>query len=178
LGAAADAGEAINRVRITAKDAFPSPEHSRCSPSVSPDSFPDCRAFKLVSLFANIVATAGALAPFAAIAALCGCATPPSLPDPLAAGWNGVSVCEKLHEDSEQRVLRCSFPPSVGHERHFHHRHFGYAIAGGRMQITDASGTRKVDLATGSSFTSPGVAWHEVVNIGDTTVVYLIVEPK
>ena len=46
------------------------------------------------------------------------------------------------------------------------------------MQITDASGTRKVDLATGSSFASPGVAWHEVVNIGDTTVVYLIVEPK
>jgi len=31
---------------------------------------------------------------------------------------------------------------------------------------------------TGSSFTSPGVEWHEVVNVGDTTVVYLIVEPK
>ena len=73
---------------------------------------------------------------------------------------------------------RCSFPPSVGHERHFHGRHFGYAIAGGRMRITDASGTREVNLATGSSFTSPGVAWHEVVNIGDTTVVYLIIEPK
>ena len=46
------------------------------------------------------------------------------------------------------------------------------------MRITDASGTREVNLATGSSFTSPGVAWHEVVNIGDTTVVYLIIEPK
>lgn len=102
----------------------------------------------------------------------------PSLPDPLEAGWKGARVCEKLHEDSDQRVLRCSFPPSVGHERHFHARHFGYAITGGRMRITDARGTRDVDLAAGSSFTSDGVAWHEVVNIGESTVTYLIVEPK
>ena len=101
-----------------------------------------------------------------------------SLPDPLEAGWNGVPVCEKLHEDSDHRILRCSFSPSVGHERHFHDRHFGYAIAGGRMRITDSSGTREVDLAAGSSFTSDGVAWHEVVNIGASTVTYLIVEPK
>ena len=100
------------------------------------------------------------------------------LPDPLQAGWNGSPVCERLHEDSEQRVLRCSFAPGTGHERHFHSRHFGYAISGGRMRITDASGTREVDLATGSSFTSTGIDWHEVQNIGETTVVYLIVEPK
>jgi len=109
---------------------------------------------------------------------LTACAWQPSLPDPLEAGWRGVPVCENLHEDSEQRVLRCSFPPGVGHERHFHPRHFGYAISGGRMRITDANGTRDVDLKTGSSFTSRGVAWHEVVNIGETTVVYLIVEPR
>jgi mannose-6-phosphate isomerase-like protein (cupin superfamily) len=46
------------------------------------------------------------------------------------------------------------------------------------MRITDANGTRDVDLATGRTFTSPGVAWHGVVNVGETTVVYLIVEPK
>ncbi len=46
------------------------------------------------------------------------------------------------------------------------------------MRITDANGNRDVDFATGSSFTSPGVAWHEVVNVGDTTVVCLIVEPR
>jgi len=109
---------------------------------------------------------------------LTACAGRPPLPDPLEAKWRGVPVCENLHEDPDQRVLRCSFPPGVGHERHFHPRHYGYAISGGRMRITDASGTRDVDLATGSSFTSPGVAWHEVVNVGDTTVVYLIVEPK
>ena len=115
---------------------------------------------------------------FASLALLTACATRPSLPDPLEAGWRGAPVCEKLHEDSAQRVLRCSFPPGVGHERHYHPRHFGYAIAGGRMRITDSKGTREVDLATGSSFTSPGGAWHEVVNVGDTTVVYLIVEPN
>jgi quercetin dioxygenase-like cupin family protein len=100
------------------------------------------------------------------------------LPDPLQAGWNGSSVCEKLHEDEAQRVLRCTFPPDVGHERHYHDQHFGYAVSGGRMRITSAEGTREVDLPTGSSFASDGVDWHEVVNVGDTTVTYLIVEPK
>lgn len=105
-------------------------------------------------------------------------AAEPSLPDPLEAGWKGKSVCERLHEDAHLRILRCTFPPGVGHERHFHNRHFGYAISGGRMQITDADGTREVELATGSSFSSEGVAWHEGLNVGDTTLLYLMVEPK
>ncbi len=45
------------------------------------------------------------------------------------------------------------------------------------MQITDAKGTRVVDLANHSTWESDGVAWHEVVNVGDTTSIYLIVEP-
>jgi len=99
------------------------------------------------------------------------------LPDPLAAGWNGTTVCEKLHEDNDQRVLRCTFPPGVGHERHYHDKNFGYVLAGGRMRITDASGTREVDLVAGNSYASDGVEWHEVLNVGDNTVVYLLVEP-
>lgn len=106
------------------------------------------------------------------------CAAQSSLPDPLQAGWNGEPVCEKLHEDAENRILRCSFPPAVGHERHFHSPHYGYAISGGRVKITDVKGTREVDLNTGSSYVSDGVAWHEVLNIGDTTIVYLIIEQK
>jgi mannose-6-phosphate isomerase-like protein (cupin superfamily) len=101
-----------------------------------------------------------------------------ALPDPLEAGWKGEKVCEKLHDDDDHRILRCTFPPGVGHERHYHPRHFGYAIAGGRVRITDASGTRELSLETGSSYSSDGVAWHEIENIGDTTVVYLIVEPR
>ena len=101
-----------------------------------------------------------------------------ALPDPLEAGWQGVPVCEKLHEDNDQRILRCTFPPGVGHERHFHPRHFGYAIAGGLVRIIDASGTSELSLETGSSYSSDGVAWHEIENIGDSTIVYLIVEPR
>ena len=46
------------------------------------------------------------------------------------------------------------------------------------MRIIDASGTRELSLETGSSYSSDGVAWHEIENIGDTTIVYLIVEPR
>lgn len=105
-------------------------------------------------------------------------APPATPPDPLQAGWRGKPVCERLLEDDRQRVLRCSFPPGVGHERHRHRPHFGYALEGGRMRITTAEGSREATLATGSTFTSPGIAWHEVLNIGDTTVRYLIVENK
>ena len=108
-----------------------------------------------------------------AITALAG-----DLPDPVEAGWRGKPVCKILHEDGALRVFRCTFPPGVGHERHFHPRHFGYALSGGTMQITSDSGTRKVTLKTGSYFFSEGIAWHEAVNVGDTTVSYLMVEPK
>jgi quercetin dioxygenase-like cupin family protein len=102
----------------------------------------------------------------------------PPLPDPLAAGWRGRPVCELLHEDDTLRALRCTFAPGQGHERHFHAPHFGYALSGGRMRLTDARGSREVELATGSSFASPGLAWHEVENVGPTTVAYLILEPR
>lgn len=106
------------------------------------------------------------------------CASEAPLPDPLAAGWEGKPVCEKLHEDDSNRVLRCSFPPGVGHERHFHRPNFGYVLAGGRMSITSGEGTRIAELVTGQSYTSEGTPWHEVINVGDSTVVYLVVEPK
>ncbi|MDJ0653724.1 MAG: cupin domain-containing protein [Xanthomonadales bacterium] len=101
-----------------------------------------------------------------------------SLPDPLAAGWEGQAVCENLRDDRDMRVLRCTFPPGVGHEPHYHDPHFGYVLAGGLMRITDAGGTREVQLKAGQTANSEGVAWHEVINIGDSTVVYLIVEPR
>ena len=89
-----------------------------------------------------------------------------------------MSVCEILREDTEMRVFRCTFPPGVGHERHYHRRHFGYALSGGTMRITSDAGTREVTLKTGSYFFSGGIAWHEAFNVGDTTVSYLMLEPK
>ncbi|MBX7541562.1 cupin domain-containing protein [Qipengyuania sphaerica] len=99
-----------------------------------------------------------------------------ALPSALEAGWNGARVCALEHQTDTHRVLRCTFPPGVGHERHYHPPHYGYALSGGAMQLTDERGTRTATLATGSDYTSDGVTWHEVVNVGETTVTYLIVE--
>lgn len=101
-----------------------------------------------------------------------------ALPDPLEAGWKGEKVCDVLQENEEYRALKCTFAPGVGHERHFHAAHFGYILQGGMMRITDQSGTVERDLPAGGSWKSDGVDWHEALNIGGTTAVYLIVEPK
>ncbi|MBI1339498.1 cupin domain-containing protein [bacterium] len=120
--------------------------------------------------------------PVAVAALAAACAHPPApptgLPDPLAAGWKGDTVCERLHEDAALRVLRCTFPPGVGHERHFHAPHYGYAIQGGRARITDETGVREVATPTGTGFWNPGVRWHITENIGEDTSIYLIIEPK
>lgn len=100
------------------------------------------------------------------------------LPDPLQAGWNGEKVCELLFENEKIRALKCTFPPGVGHERHYHPPHFGYALSGGTFQLHDTTGTRVRDLKTDSHFYSEGTEWHEVLNVGDSTAVYLIIEPK
>ena len=106
------------------------------------------------------------------------CKPKPTLPDPFEAGWNGKKVCKILEENSSLRVLECRFPPGVGHEKHFHAEHYGYTIAGSTFSITDASGTREVNVPTGYNFYNKKIDWHEVQNIGDSTAVFLIVEPK
>ncbi len=106
------------------------------------------------------------------------CKGQPSLPDPLAAGWKGEPVCEILLENEKVRTLKCSFPPGVGHERHYHKAHFGYALSGSRFRITDPKVVREVNVPTGSHFYNEGIEWHEVLNIGDSLAVFLIIEPK
>lgn len=100
------------------------------------------------------------------------------LPTAFEAGWQGERVCEPLFENEAMRAARCTFPPGVGHERHFHPPHWGYILEGGTMRITDAEGTETRVLESGASWWSDGIAWHEAVNVGETTGVYLIVEPK
>jgi len=106
------------------------------------------------------------------------CKTENNLPDPLQAGWNNKAVCELLKENENIRVLKCTFEPGVGHEKHYHKRHFGYAIAGSKFRITDAGGTREVSFPTNGYFYSEGTEWHKALNIGDSTAVFLIIEPK
>jgi len=101
-----------------------------------------------------------------------------SLRDPLEAGWNNQPVCVVLEENPKLRVLKCTFPPGVGHEKHYHNAHFGYTITGSRFRIEDTTGIREVNVPTGSNFYNDKIAWHEVLNIGDSTAVFLIMEPK
>lgn len=101
-----------------------------------------------------------------------------SIPDPLAAGWKGEKVCELLQDDALLRSFRCKFPPGVGHEIHYHAPHNGYVLSGAKMRITDKTGTREVETKDGYSWKSDGIDWHEALNIGDTTAVYIITEIK
>ncbi|PKB25747.1 quercetin dioxygenase-like cupin family protein [Novosphingobium kunmingense] len=100
------------------------------------------------------------------------------LPSPLEAGWQGKPVCEKLSENAAVRTLRCTFAPGTGHERHFHAPHWGYILTDATMRITNAQGTSVRQLKAGDWWWSDGFAWHEALNIGTTTGIYLIVEPK
>ena len=109
---------------------------------------------------------------------LLGCEEESKLPDPLEAGWKGEKVCEVLHEDDEIRVLKCTFPPNVGHEWHQHQPHFGYTLKGSTFRIQDQQETRTVTVPAGSTFSNLEVTEHEVLNIGDSTAVFLITEYK
>jgi hypothetical protein len=109
---------------------------------------------------------------------LISCETKKSLPNALEAGWKGASVCEVIEDNSDLRILKCTFLPGVGHERHYHDPHFGYTLAGGIFRITDTTGTRDVNVPTGYSFRKDEITSHEVLNIGETTAVFLIMEYK
>ncbi len=107
-----------------------------------------------------------------------GCKNENPLSDPLQAGWNNQAVCGIVEDNPKVRVLKCTFAPGVGHERHYHAAHFGYTIKGSKFRIKDTTGTREVNVPTGTEFYNDGIEWHEVLNIGDSTAVFLIIEPK
>ena len=100
------------------------------------------------------------------------------VPDALAVEWQGKKPCEKLYEDSQIRIARCTFPPGSAHVRHSHPGHLTYVLSGGKAQIQDDKGTRQVDVRADAFIDSPPIPWHELTNIGDTTLQYLTVERK
>ena len=100
------------------------------------------------------------------------------LADPLEAGWKDSKVCEVLVDNEKVRTLKCVFPPGVGHEKHFHAAHFAYTLSGSRFRMTDATGTREVNVPTGYNYYKDKVEWHKALNIGDSTAIFLIIEPK
>ena len=115
--------------------------------------------------------------------ALSACATASAqvAPSPMAlcAGWANERVCEVLQEDAQIRVLRCTFPPGVGHEMHYHPPHFGYVLEGNSvMQITTASGVVDRPVRSGTSFSNDVEIQHAALNVGTETTRYLIIEKK
>ncbi|WP_034057986.1 cupin domain-containing protein [Lacinutrix jangbogonensis] len=115
---------------------------------------------------------------FLLVIVLFSCKPTQNLPDPYEVGWNGEKVCEVLSETKKQRILKCVFPPNVGHEKHYHNPHFGYTLAGSTFQITDVKGIRNVPVKTGTNWSKTELSEHEVLNVGDSTAVFLIVESK
>ena len=110
------------------------------------------------------------VAPFAVMAE--------DVPDALSVEWQGQKPCEKLFEDDQVRISRCSFPPGAVHVCHSHPSYGYYVLSGGKAQAQDEKGTRQVEVRTGSYVDVPPTPWHEVTNIGDTTTQYLIIEKK
>ncbi|MBL8550166.1 MAG: cupin domain-containing protein [Hyphomonadaceae bacterium] len=101
------------------------------------------------------------------------------LPSALCAGWRGERVCELLNEDAQVRILRCTFPPGIGHEPHYHPPHFGIVLEGESvMRTTTADRVRDFHMRPGASFSNDTEVRHAALNIGKRTMVYLIVEKK
>jgi quercetin dioxygenase-like cupin family protein len=100
------------------------------------------------------------------------------VPDALSVEWQGKKPCEKLFEDAQVRMARCTFPPGAMHVCHSHPAYLSYVVSGGQGQVQDEKGTRKVNFVTGALADVPPVTWHELANTGDTTLQFLVVEKK
>jgi len=101
-----------------------------------------------------------------------------NVPDALSVEWQGQKPCEKLFEDAQIRVARCTFPPGTRHERHSHPGYLSYVLSGGKGQIQDEKGTRQVEVRADTHTNNSPIPWHELTNTGDTTLRYLIIERK
>jgi quercetin dioxygenase-like cupin family protein len=99
-------------------------------------------------------------------------------PDALSVEWQGQKPCEKLFEDAQIRIARCTFPPGSKHVRHSHPGYSSYVLSGGKALIQDEKGTRQVEPRTDAFLNSPPTPWHELTNTGDTTLRYLVIERK
>jgi hypothetical protein len=71
------------------------------------------------------------------------------VPDALSVEWQGKKPCEKLFEDAQVRIARCTFPPGAVHACHSHPSSLTYVLSGGKAQVQDEKGTRKIDIVTG-----------------------------
>jgi beta-alanine degradation protein BauB len=100
------------------------------------------------------------------------------VPGALAVEWEGKRLCEKLFEDAQVRVARCTFPKGAVHVCHSHPSYLTYVLSGGQAEVQDDKGKRKIEVVAGAFADVPPIPWHEFANSGETTLQYLVVEKK
>jgi quercetin dioxygenase-like cupin family protein len=101
-----------------------------------------------------------------------------NFPDALSVEWQGEKPCEKLFEDAHIRIARCTFPPGAMHMRHSHPGYLSYVLSGGKGRIQNEKGIEGFEAQADSYTNSSPIPWHELINTGDTTLRYLIIERK
>lgn len=86
---------------------------------------------------------------------------------------------DALHDNDVVRVMRWTLAPGTSIGRHRHE--FPYVvvpITGGRLTFRDERGDNPVDLVVGNAtFRAAGIE-HEVLNLGEATVVFVETEIK
>ncbi len=100
------------------------------------------------------------------------------VPDALTVEWEGTHPCEKLFEDAQVRVARCTFSPGTVHVCHSHPGYLSYVVSGGQGQVQDEKGIRKINVTAGALLDVSPIPWHEFANVGDTTIQYVVIEKK
>lgn len=87
------------------------------------------------------------------------------------------SVYQKLMENERVRLLKMDFQPEERTILHFHPDHLLYAMEGGKMAITDSTGSNAtvIELDAGDYHWFKG-GKHSIVNIGTTIITAIIVE--
>jgi quercetin dioxygenase-like cupin family protein len=81
-------------------------------------------------------------------------------------------------DNSHVRVIEGSLKPGEKTAMHHHPQHLIYFLSGGTVRFTLKDGSKKeLTSKTGETRWNEAVD-HETENIGNTTVRYLIVEPK
>jgi quercetin dioxygenase-like cupin family protein len=84
---------------------------------------------------------------------------------------------EPALENDRVRVLKVTFKPGDTAARHHHPDHVIYVVNGGKLKLTVDGKTDNLDLKTGEAVFL-NEQWHEVENIGESTVDLVVVELK
>src|SRR5215813_10466654 len=105
------------------------------------------------------------VAPFAVMAE--------DVPDALSVEWQGQKPCEKLFEDDQVRISRCSFPPGATHVCHSHPAYLFYVLSGVEIEAIEAKEMRSGARAKRPAFTEERVPCGAVTAPGGNSVQWL-----